>query len=595
MLMYNCGMIWNLLDKRFKLIAFVLMSLLLGGVLCCNAVMALTYSSSTNVEFTFNPTIGVSLSSDLHIDDLAPGGTSDSNIITVSVITNSAYGYTLNATVGQATNYETRNLIMDGNNSNNFTSINYGASLASLTTDNTWGYAYLPSTSGASWTTYSGLPLYSDTTNVATLISTDDIVSNNSVQFKIAAKASNAMASGEYKNVINFIAVANPEPQLEPVACEAGKICYNVNSLSPTEGTMAKQSAGDNASVMLYPSNFSRQGYGFAGWNTSYDYTGTNYGPMETITTPADTSTNGLSLYAIWVESAGSLQNWSGCSSLAQGSVTALTDQRDGDTYAVAKLADDNCWMIENLRLDNTAEHNSDGLLAQGYGTSSTYGNFSGLAAPEEPWTYDITTANSLYSTDGSNNTINIGTEDIPETRFPRYNNQNTSSRASDTTNSQNIYSYGNYYTWPAAIADTTAYSSGDHNTTSICPSGWQIPLGKKSTGNISQGASDLNNRVPSFSYLDRKMGGSGGVPSSVSSLEWRQYPYNFVTSGYISSDSINRRGSRGDYWASTVYSDYGATGMAFGMYVEQYAVNPGQMADGRSLGKAIRCVTLGT
>ena len=41
-----------------------------------------------------------------------------------------------------------------------------------------------------------------------------------------------------------------------------------------------------------------------------------------------------------------------GVLSAALSSVTALTDQRDGETYAVARLADGNCWMIENLRLD---------------------------------------------------------------------------------------------------------------------------------------------------------------------------------------------------------------------------------------------------
>lgn len=211
--MYNGGMSRRVSTKKKGAIVLSFIGVMAVGLFGYSQVGALTYSSDTDLSFTFNPVLGVSLSSsDLHIDDLAPGTSADSNIITVSVNTNTAYGYTLNATVGQATNYETRNLVLDGDNSYNFTSINYGASLASLTTDNTWGYAYLPSTSGASWTNYSGLPLYSDTTNVANLISTDEPADNSSVQFKIAAKASSGQASGEYKNVINFIAVANPEP-----------------------------------------------------------------------------------------------------------------------------------------------------------------------------------------------------------------------------------------------------------------------------------------------------------------------------------------------------------------------------------------------
>lgn len=586
--------------------------LVAGGVFLGGNVNALTYSSDTKVEFTFNPTIGVALSSDLHIDDLAPGSTSDSNIITVSVVTNTAYGYTLNATVGQATNYETRNLVLDGNNSYNFASINYGSSLASLTTDNTWGYAYLPSTSGASWTTYSGLPLYSDTTNVATLISTDEAADNDSVQFKIAAKASNAMASGEYKNVINFIAVANPEPQLEPVACEARKICYNVNSLDPTEGTMGKQTKDDDdnnitngSAVTLLASNFSREGYGFAGWNTSYDYTGTNYGPNETITAPNDISTNGLSLYAIWVPSAGNMQSWS-CpndTSMPIGTVTALTDQRDGDTYAVAKLVDGKCWMIENLRLENTAGHNSDGALAQGYG-----GQFAGLAEPEaKSLLYDTTTANSLYSTDGVDGTINIGTSNASY-RFPRYNNVNTpagtADRPSDPTSNSStnwtseagLYSYGNYYTWAAAIADTTAYAVNNQSVenTSICPSGWHIPKGgdKPNEANNEFWALIVNGINSGVIPADYNSSSQPTYRDSSDNLDLfkgiRAYPNNFIYSGSIYNDAIRNRGSYGSYWSSTTYNNPDA----YNLYFSSGYLAPGVLLSvGKHNGYAIRCV----
>ena len=270
-----------------------------GGVFFGGDVGALTYSSDADVEFTFNPTIGVSLSSNLRIDDLAPGSTSDSNIITVSVNTNTANGYTLNATVGQATNYETRNLVLDGNNSYNFTSINYGASLTSLTTDNTWGYAYLPSTSGASWTRYSGLPLYSDTTHVATLISTNEAADNDSVQFKIAAKASNAMASGEYKNVINFIAVANA-------------LVYNYSILyydesGEAEG-MPSSEFGTTSDDYAFVSDQepTRTNYDFNGWCDDYDYlygestcSGNMYYPGDIIS--FDETNFYIGLTAIWV------------------------------------------------------------------------------------------------------------------------------------------------------------------------------------------------------------------------------------------------------------------------------------------------------
>lgn len=575
---------------------------LASGTLLTQKAEALTYSSSTKMEFTFNPVIGVSLSSDLHIDNLAPGTAADSNIITVSVNTNTAYGYTLNATVGQETNYETRNLVLDGNNSYNFSSLDYGSSLAAITTDNTWGYSYRPSGAGASWTNYSGLPLYSDETNVANLITTEEAESD-SVEFKIAAKASNGQASGTYKNVINFIAVANPEPPLGPVACEAGKICYNVNSVDPTEGTMGKQSAGDNASVTLLASNFSRQGYGFAGWNTSYDYSGINYGPNETITTPADTSTNGLSLYAIWVPSAGDIQNWS-CPNntmMPIGTVTALRDQRDNEVYAVAKLADGNCWMIENLRLENTSNDNNDGFLAQGYGVSDEYGYFFGLAEPEISWLENYTTINSLYSVNGDNGTIRIGSSNA-ESRFPRYNNANNQANSANrpqnpTYNNEinnstkaGMYSYGNYYTWAAAIADTSSYNTMDQSTdsTSICPLGWRLPRGGDKT-RIESGNSDFWNLLIELNagILPENYEGNpfpvfnGGLSNRMNS-----YPNNFLFSGHGGSSQGYNSGFSGHYWSSTSYSN----SQAFGLLYFNGEVRASAFV-GKSDGGSIRCV----
>ena len=63
------------------------------------------------------------------LSHLSPGTASDSNTIDVIVLTNNATGYTLNATVGDNTNYNTRNLIheVDGSSAI-FSSINFGSS-----------------------------------------------------------------------------------------------------------------------------------------------------------------------------------------------------------------------------------------------------------------------------------------------------------------------------------------------------------------------------------------------------------------------------------------------------------------------------------
>ena len=616
-----------MMGKKHKILLWGMMLTLMissMGVFTEGNASALTYSSDTDIEFTFNSVISINLSSpNLVISDLAPGEYSDSNIITVGATTNASMGYQLSATVGQKNGTDA--LVNTTSSSNTFANLTSTKATLANFTDNTWGYSYCTDTStncgtsgSATWVSgskgsttagYAGLPLDNNTNasdrglgGVLLLNTSGPEDTIQSVQFKIGAKASTGQASGDYTNTINFYAVANPEPQLGPVACEAGKICYNENALTPVEGTMGKQTAGNNASVTLLASNFSRSGYGFAGWNTAYDYSGTSYGPNEDITTPADTSTNGLSLYAIWVKSAGSIQNWSGCSSLASGAVTALTDQRDNDTYAVAKLADGNCWMIENLRLE--AEDSNDETLAQGFGKSTTYGNFVGLATAEnENFTNtNPPVANSLYSPSANGDKIVIGTNNYPYTRMPRYNNYNTPTSATDrpqnptsnsatnSTTGASMYSYGNYYTWSAAMANTIYYNSptatdADGKTsetvgTSLCPAGWRLPYGRDTDNGTTTGG---------FYNLNYRINNDFNVTDSTASQKLRAYPNNILYSGYLYTaytTSAEYRGSNGYYWSSTAYNNYNS----HYLYLNSSSVNPGVAYNNKYRGLSIRC-----
>ena len=599
----------------------IIVGLLLGMVtlgMPTGKTEALTFQSSVDVSFAFNTSLSVSLSSEgIHVDDLAPGTTKDSNIVTVKVLTNNLKGYTLNSSVGNTT-YDSSDLVAEASNTAKFTSLNTTDSLTSLEESgetNIWGYAYLDPNlnegTNTTWTNYSGLPLYSDTDNLANLRTTTgpSAETGDDVQFKIAAKADTTQLSGEYNNVINFAVTATPEPALEPVACNPGKICYNANSLKAVEGSMGEQAANDNTETTLIASNFSKPEYGFAGWSTTYDYSDPTgfYGPNETITTPSDVSTNGLSLYAIWVKSTGTIQNWTGCPSLSEGDVTALKDARDNQTYAVAKLADGNCWMIENLRLD--AEYTrgeSNKALAQGYGTSTTYGNFIGLADTENV-NFNSTTpdaannaTNSLYSSDGST-TINIGTSNDPADRMPRYNNNNTnrdltaSYSGTGSSTYYQWYSYGNYYTWPAAIADTSYYNTNNQSVTntSLCPTGWHLPLGgdKNNTTNSdfwklsvatigAEPANTTSNTYPSYTN-------NSNTEGTDASKALRAYPNNFVYSGDFSGPSAINRGSFGDYWSSTVSDNSNSYYLNLG----STNVRPGTLNGNKYYGRTVRCV----
>ena len=181
-----------------------------------------SYESGVGVSFTLNPTINVTVSGDLTIPNLTPGDYKDSNNITVTASSNSIAGYSLSSTVGSSTNTSTE-LRKDGvDTTNKFSSITTNkASLSNFDdSTNTWGYSY-STDSGSTWisgditgttnTGYNGLPLYTSSSSIKLINSTTS--GSSSVLFKIGARTTTNQIAGEYTNVINFIGVANPNPQ----------------------------------------------------------------------------------------------------------------------------------------------------------------------------------------------------------------------------------------------------------------------------------------------------------------------------------------------------------------------------------------------
>lgn len=344
---------------------------------------------------------------------------------------------------------------------------------------------------------------------------------------------------GDNGDVVNLYAIYGN--------CPPGKICYNSNNATSTT-TMANQTIEASGNTTLWASNFWRTGYGFAGWNTKADGTGTNYGPNQDINT---NNINGLTLYAKWIPSAGDLQGWTDCNSMSVGGVTALTDNRDSQTYAVAKLADGNCWMTENLRLADTHKE-GDQTVATTINSNDTHNpasSFTALAASSNSWCV----ANSSSCTNQSKlNTVNT-------------NNLTGSVSRPDT----NIYAYGNYYNWYSATAGNGIYEVSSGNTAGdICPAGWSLPTG----GNGGQFAA-LNTAVNSGSTSD-----STGL---------RVYPANFVYSGYFGGSSALDRGSYGSYWSSTAFN----SNYAYYLLFNSSLVGPGTGNRTKYLGSSVRCV----
>lgn len=407
---------------------------------------------------------------------------------------------------------------------------------------------------------------------------------------------------------------SEPVVPLKDTDCPAGYVCYAPNA-NDIEGSMATLGAitssnkagrvnlGTSATTAnLIAPNYKRSGYGFAGWSTSFDATvATNpviYGPNETIT--VNLSSSGLILYPVWVENAGNLQSFSCANSsliaaiydsehnkvlATLGSITALTDTRDGNVYAVAKLADGKCWMIENLRLDNTATitvnntnnplHDASNIviLKTDYtnGTTDTHlaASYSGT------WCIQVDQASCLDQTMLNTNNIRI----LDSSLTASYNGSGVAYK---------WYGYGNYYNWYSATAGNGTYSfslDGGSVSGDLCPTGWHLPYGGSGAG------TNGGNTVGGFYYLNTQMSNDR---SNQGSKDWRMFPNNFVYSGNWGSTQATSRGSVGHYWSSLA-SGFGGDGGAYELYFHNTLINPGTQNslknDGSAEGYSVRCV----
>ena len=430
----------KILTLRFRNITLALIIIMLSStnvalyssnIFNNSNVSALDYSSNVGIGFTFNPTLSVNISpNDLIIPNLAPGTTSDSNIINVSVATNAAYGYTLSATVGDSLHNNTN--LTHTNNTNIFSSIATDADLPSLTTDNTWGY----NTSldgGSTWSNYNGLSNSSNTT----LLDKDSNISS-SIDFRIGAKASSVQPSGTYTNTITFIAVTKPTPV-----------------------TLSESYASEDKTMIN-------------GYYTMQDMTSTICEKTEAI-----------------------------------GAQLQVLDKRDNKLYWIFKLADNHCWMTQNLDLD--LSHHKP-LTSED--TDLNDSSLTGIYSINAGYSYDA--VNNRISWTPANDTM----ASLPSSGFPYNNNANfvpysynpgdiyyySSGDTGNDTKYTSLrecqeektncghYNAGNYYNWSAVVAsnDTTEISSGDASN-SICSKNWRLPSSAMSDFSNLATAYDIN------------------------------------------------------------------------------------------------------
>ena len=368
----------------------------------------------------------------------------------------------------------------------------------------------------------------------------------------------------------------------------------NYDGNNATAGTMNGfyNDLGDNitkeTTTTLIAPNFYKTGYGFAGWsenpNATVNGSSKIYGPNEEATEGElnfDATTHETTLYAVWVPSSGNMQNWSGCSSMSKNQVTALTDNRDNNVYTVGKLADGNCWMMENLRLDNTATLSSSN-------TNNPAAGFA-LAATSDNWGQSENASSINQSKLNTNNTNIGGVNSFGATLFSTpyiYKYDGYSNRGDQSQ----WYSYGNYYNWYSATAGNGTYNTqfGIDVAGDICPTGWSLPTYRQNdTGEEGQ-----------FPMLDIALGGTGHYrqgPLEAFSI-WREFPQNFVYVGDINTGGASDTTGVSEWHyatRSTSHSSNAHEANSFSIYPKNDGSSYfGLFSRWKTSGLAIRCLT---
>lgn len=264
------------------------------------------------------------------------------------------------------------------------------------------------------------------------------------------------------------------------------------------------------------------------------------------------------------------------------GDTFQAVDRRDGKVYWVARLADGNIWMTQNLDLDideNTIYTHKDTDL--------------GWTTGDETATWQPTAGHSTIDFAGDTVDGWVGSYTEPYSANPGdiyYYTSNSTTADTKYTSLQACqadshsdcehYQAGNYYNFTAATAsnDSSSATSGDAPN-SICPAGWRLP---------KNSANEFANLLVEYNVI-----------SDISSTQYannglnviRSSPLYFIRSGDVRDGKISSSAkTQGLYRSSTSSGAY----LAYSLHIQTTVVHPARnnlYAIGRGSGQSLRCL----
>lgn len=285
--------------------------------------------------------------------------------------------------------------------------------------------------------------------------------------------------------------------------------------------------------------------------------------------------------------------------SMVENTQYLLKDSRDEKEYYVAKLADGNIWMTQNLDLDLDSQISEGEVALTSKNTDISLSNYgmgiytedSGYSKNTEVGAIVWTPANAANTGAIVNNTVSswVNNRNVPYSADPGDLYRYTDATTGDETTYNSLtdcvtatgdnegckHSHlGNYYNWSAAVAsnDTSDIEEGAAGN-SICPKGWKLP--QTANHDFDDLLVDYNVISANILYLD---GGLNAIRTS---------PLYFVRAGRVSAASLGSLGNAGYYWSSNVDNSNNAKGLDF----NGSEASPSNYTYDRGMGYSIRCI----
>jgi uncharacterized protein (TIGR02145 family) len=440
----------------------------------------------------------------------------------------------------------------------------------STLTNNTWGFAVtspnldLTSSPAGAFMTSSTYAANNNTNLYANLPIADTPIysigqfpgQTSIFHYYYAVQINTAQAAGTYATTVTYTAIGEPVP--EPLYPRITAIVPNLASTTAPSGNGGPQFSirGTNLNLITDPTKLK------IGDNSCTELSANSDGTIATCTGPTTNLTTGAKPVSVndkvsavtvtYTDTAyPTLQSLS--SATCDTAPTIYRDVRDSQLYYIAKLADNKCWMLDNLKY----KPNGDSV-----GTATA--NFTA----NQVW--------SGYLTQNGASSQVAPNQDSPNYVDPAGNDYCTGDA---NINNQNITKCGLLYNFYTATAGTAPQStvSGEASG-SICPTNWRLPTGGN---NVNSDSAVLNASM------------QAGVLTTPGSFD-NTFFANWLPSGawkgilggyYV--NSFSSRGELGYYWSSTVDD----ANYAFYFYFSNSRVDLGDYQYFRMRGFGVRCV----